>query len=101
TPALALCTLVGDDLGSNVIAQSQRSLASEHIQVHTQAASRDALSFIIPEEALDSAIRRLHKDIIEPALHEAAQHQQRPYADGQWAAGGRAQLRRKLAKPQH
>ncbi len=101
TPGLALCTLVGDDLGSAVIAQAQRALASEHIQVHTQAASRDALSFIIPEAALDGAIRRLHKDIIEPVLLEAAHHQQRPYADGQWAAGGRAQQRRKLANPQH
>ena len=100
-PDLALCALVGDDLNNTIITLAQRALATNHISPISQSASRDALSFIIPEAELDSAIRHLHHEVIEPALREAAQHASRPYADGQWAAGGRQQQRRRIISPEH
>jgi aspartate kinase len=100
TEHLAICTLVGDDLGRLIVEQSQRALASEHVTPLAQSAAADALVFVVPEAALDQVIRRIHQDVIEPALREAAQRGVRPYSNGQWAAGGKAQ-RRRSTLPQH
>ena len=98
---LALCTVVGDDLTAQCIAQTQRALASEKIAPLSQSASPEALTFIIEARLLDRAIRRLHKDVIEPALREVAARRLRPYAAGQWAAGGRPEQRRRHTPDQH
>jgi|GEM_PF-1004733 len=90
----ALCTLVGDNLWRTVIEQTQRALAAEGITPQGQAASAAAITFILMDDELDQAIRRIHVDVIEPALREALQRAARPYGSGQWAAGGRQQRRR-------
>lgn len=98
---LALCTVVGDDLPPLCIAQTQRALASEKINPLSQSAAPEALTFIIAESQLDRALRRLHQDVIVPALRELHARRQRPYADGQWAAGGRPEQRRRHTPSQH
>lgn len=98
---LAQCTIVGDDLGSVAIVQAHYALAAEKIALITQSATPEALTFIIPLPALERAMRRLHQDVIEPALREANERRKQPYANGQWAAGGRQQQRRRVTTPQH
>lgn len=98
---LAQCTIVGDELGSVAIVQAQYALAAEKIALITQSATPEALTFIIPLAALERAMRRLHQDVIEPALREANERRKQPYANGQWAAGGRQQQRRRVNTPQH
>jgi aspartate kinase len=98
---LALCTIVGDGLPPMCLAQMQRALAAEKIIPLSQSAAPEALTVIIEATQLDRALRRLHLDLIEPALREVAARHQRPYADGQWAAGGRPEQRRRFTPPQH
>ncbi|MBA3823035.1 MAG: aspartate kinase [Ktedonobacterales bacterium] len=98
---LALCTVVGDTLASTWGTLAQRALASEKITPRLHSAAPEALTYIIAATDLDRAIVRLHRDVIEPALRELAQQRARPYANGQWAAGGRTQQRRRTIPPQH
>ncbi len=98
---LALGTIVGDEMPASVLAATLRALASEHITPLAQSAAPTALTFIIPAAALDRALRRLHTDIILPALREVQLRHQRPYAAGQWAAGSRPARRRRITSPEH
>ena len=98
---LALCTVVGDTLAPTCSAQAQRALANERITPILHSAAPEALTYIIEDEGLDRALRSLHREVIEPALRELAKNHPRPYADGQWAAGGRPQQRRRTILPQH
>jgi aspartate kinase len=98
---LALCTIVGDAMPPGVLSQAQCALAQERINPLTQSAAPEALTFILATAYVDRALRRLHQDIILPALREVQLRHQRPYADGQWAAGGRPEQRRRHTLPQH
>jgi aspartokinase len=98
---LALGTIVGDEMPATVLAATLRALASERITPLAQGAAPTALTFIIPAPALERALRRLHRDIILPALREVQQRHQRPYAAGQWAAGSRPTRRRRISSPEH
>jgi aspartate kinase len=98
---IALCTVVGDTLAPLWSTLAQRALASEKIVPIQHSAAPEALTYIINEADLDKAIKRLHREVIEPALRELTQQRPRPYADGQWAAGGRPQQRRRTILPQH
>ncbi len=97
----ALCALVGENLGAATLLQAQRALADEHIRPLSQSANSDALIFIIAETALDRAVRAIHAAVIVPARLHNARGPARPYPDGQWAAGGRPQQRRRMSSPQH
>lgn len=79
---LALCALLGVQLGHALLVQAQRALATERIVPLSQSACPDALSFIVHEAALDGAIRRLHAQVIGPALRTGADRPERPYLDG-------------------
>lgn len=95
---LALCAVLGANLGHAQLAQAQRALAAEHIVPISQSAGSDALSFIIPEAALDRAIVRLHHEVVRPALHaEDDERPDRPYLDGA-IPGGRSRPRRRGAR---
>ncbi len=98
---LALCTVVGDALPPGMLSQAQRALAQERITPLAQSAAPEALTFIVTAAQVDRALRRLHQEIILPALSEVQRRHRRPYAPGQWAAGGRAGQRRKQTLPQH
>ncbi len=97
----ALCALVGENLSAATLLQAQRALADEHIRPLSQSANPDALIFIIAEAALDRAVRAIHAAVIVPARLHSARGPARPYPDGQWAAGGRPQQRRRMSSPQH
>lgn len=99
--SLALCAVVGDELGPGVVAQVLRALAGERIMPLSQSASPDALIFVMNADVLDRSIRRIHRDVIAPALREAERQHVRPYASGQWAAGGKPQQRRRTTLPEH
>jgi aspartate kinase len=98
---LAICALVGDDLVGQVVAQAQRALAAEGVRPLNLSAAPEGVTFVLPAAQLERATRRLHRDIIEPALSAAARKLARPYADGQWAAGGRPEQRRRRTPQQH
>jgi aspartate kinase len=61
---LAQLCLFGDELHVSTLASSQRSLADAQIGWLHQTASPDAICFILEENQLDRAIRRLHQDMI-------------------------------------
>ena len=85
---LALCAVLGANLGHAQLVQAQRALAAEHIAPISQSASPDALSFIIHETALDRAIVRLHDEVIRPALRGGGgERPDRPYLDGAVSTG--------------
>jgi aspartokinase len=91
---LALCTLLGAQLGHAQLVQAQRALAAERITPISQSAGPDALSFIIAEADLNRAIVRLHEELIKPALRSGIERPDRPYLDGALPAG-RARSRRR------
>jgi aspartate kinase len=84
---LALCTLLGVQLGHAQLVHAQRALAAQRIKPISQSACPDALSFIIPEADLNRTIVRLHDEIIKPALRSGAERPNRPYLDGAPPAG--------------
>lgn len=91
---LALCTLLGAQLGHAQFVQAQRALAAERITPISQSAGPDALSFIIAQADLNRAIVRLHDELIKPALRSGIERPDRPYLDGALPAG-RARSRRR------
>ncbi len=66
---LALCTLIGEELDSIALAQVQRTLAAEGIAPLVQTACTSTLSLVLQECELERAIRSIHREVIEPALH--------------------------------
>ena len=90
---LALCALLGAQLGHAQLVQAQRALAAERIVPISQSASPDALSFIIHEDALDRTIIRLHDEVIWRGLRGGGDERpDRPYLDGA-VSGGRSRRR--------
>ncbi len=79
---LALCVVLGAALRHAQLSQAQRALTAERIAPISQSAGPDALSFIIAEDALDRAIKRLHDEVVRPALHGGNERPDRPYLDG-------------------
>jgi aspartate kinase len=69
---LALCTLVGEELGSAVLTRVQHTLATEGIAPLVQTACPSALSFVLHEQELERAIRSIHREVIETTLHQCA-----------------------------
>jgi aspartate kinase len=65
---LAVCTLIGEELGHAVHSQVQHALAAEALAPLVQTAGPAALSFVLHERDLDRAIRSIHQQVIEPAL---------------------------------
>lgn len=76
---LALCTLVGDELMVATLAQAQQALSSRQIRPLSLSACAEALSFVLPEEALKQAMRCLHRVMIEARFGETARRRRRRY----------------------
>ncbi|HEX6799303.1 MAG TPA: aspartate kinase [Ktedonobacterales bacterium] len=95
---LALCAVLGANLGHAQLVQAQRALAAERIAPISQSASPDALSFIISQAALERAIIRLHSEVVRPALRggDADERPERPYLDGD-VQDGRSRRRSQAA----
>ncbi|HEY7348416.1 MAG TPA: aspartate kinase [Ktedonobacterales bacterium] len=69
---LALCTLIGEELGIAALAQAQQALAAEAVMPLAQTLGPSALSFVLYERDLERAIRSIHREVIEPTWHEPA-----------------------------
>jgi aspartokinase len=69
---LALCTLIGEELGSVALTQVQQALAAEALTPLVQTVGPAALSFVLHEGELERAIRSIHREVIEAALHQQA-----------------------------
>lgn len=67
---LALCTIIAEELGNQVLEQVQRTLVTEGIVPLVQTAFPSVLSFVLYERELDRAIRSIHRQVIEPALRQ-------------------------------
>ncbi len=66
---LALCTLISEELDHAALSQVQHALAGTGAAPLVQTAGPSALSFVLHERDLDRAIRSIHRQVIEPALH--------------------------------
>jgi aspartate kinase len=69
---LALCTLIGEELGSAALTQAQQALAAEALSPLVQTVGSAALSFVLHEGELERAIRSIHREVIEAALRQEA-----------------------------
>ncbi|HLW02372.1 MAG TPA: aspartate kinase [Ktedonobacterales bacterium] len=69
---LALCTLIGEELGSVALTQVQQALAAEALTPLVQTVGPAALSFVLHEGELERAIRSIHREVIEAALRQEA-----------------------------
>jgi aspartate kinase len=65
---LALCTLIGEELGSAALTQAQHALAGTGATPLVQTAGPSSLSFVLREGELERAIRSIHREVIEPML---------------------------------
>lgn len=65
---LALCTLIGEELGSAALTQTQQALDAEGLTPLVQTAGPSALSFVLYERDLERAIRSIHREVIEAPL---------------------------------
>jgi aspartate kinase len=65
---LALCTLIGEELGSAALTQTHQALDAEGLTPLVQTAGPAALSFVLYERDLERAIRSIHREVIEAAV---------------------------------
>jgi aspartate kinase len=69
---LALCTLIGEELGSVALTRVQQALATEALTPLVQTVGPAALSFVLHERELERAIRSIHREVIEAAPRQEA-----------------------------